>query len=200
MFKGLDPTQRLAATVLAGVALFFLGFVGSSYLQRPRPLTFVPQTSGVAAQRFTEGGGVTVHIVGAVARPDVYTLPAGTTIKSAIEAAGGALEGADLESINLASKVIDGTQVRIHLKGEEPSKAPFLADDSSTVGVGGGLVSINSATLQELDSLPGIGPVKAQAIIDYRNQIGGFKSIEELNAVKGIGDKTMDELRPLIKL
>lgn len=199
MLNGLDPRQRMAATALGAIALFFLGFIGSTYLRRPEPLTFVEQSMGGGAQRIVEGGDVTVHIVGAVANPGVYTLPFGSTLNDAIQKAGGANDGADLESINLAAKLIDGTQTRILLKGESPP-VPQPSVSRSTPSSGGGIVSLNTATLEELDSLPGIGPAKAQAIIDYRNKIGGFNSIEELNAVKGIGEKTMEDLRPYVRL
>ncbi len=215
MFKGLGPNQKLAATVIGGMALFFLGFVGSSYFQRPRPLEIVQQSAGSSAQRIIEPGVVenaaaTVHVVGAVARPGVYTLSSGAKINDAIKAAGGASSDADLESINLAERIIDGSQIRVLKKGEVPVVAVVPMEEnaqpvpsatgSSKQQAAIGLVSINNATLEELDTLPGIGPVKAQAIIDYRKKIGGFKSLDELNAVKGIGDKTFADLLPHIKI
>lgn len=213
LFRGLDPKQKLATSLLAGITLFFMGYVGSTYLHRPQPIEIVQQTSGSRAQPIVESvvpqsRSVTVHIVGAVTKPDVYTMPVGTNVNDLIKAAGGALKDADLASINLAEKIIDGTQIRIPKKGEVPTlaSAPSIEIEqrsltpTKSASISVGLVSINSATLEELDTLPGIGPAKARAIIEYRTKIGGFKTIEELNAVKGIGDKTMADLRPRIKL
>jgi len=138
-----------------------------------------------------------VYVSGAVAHPDVYELLAGSIVKDAVTAAGGALPGADLARVNLAQQLHDQQQVHIPLVGETP--APLSSPGQSPIhSPGGGCVDINSATLEELDELPGIGPVYAQRIIEYRTAHGSFQDIEDLIRVKGIGPATLQEIRDLI--
>lgn len=203
LFKGLDPKQRTATMVLAGLTLFFMGYVGASYLQAPKDVSLVQLGGGALRQsasattRLREK--VSVHVAGEVNRPGVVTVGAGAKVLDAINAAGGAVSEADLDSLNLAAPVVDGQKITVGKVGGSPSvaSASTVAEPQVT---GDGLISINTASVSELDKLPGIGPSKAAAIIEYREKIGGFKSLEELNAVKGIGDKTFAKLLPLIKL
>ncbi|TEU14080.1 MAG: hypothetical protein E3J21_16915, partial [Anaerolineales bacterium] len=141
-----------------------------------------------------------VYVSGAVAHPDVYELPYDSIVKDAIEAAGGPTGEADLNRINLARRVHDEEQIYMPRKGEEsppvsPPSGPSLPSLSSQ---GGDKVNINTATAEELGTLPGIGPTKAQSIIDYRTTNGPFQSIEDIKDVRGIGDATFEKLKDKI--
>jgi competence protein ComEA len=149
-----------------------------------------------------------VYVTGAVVNVDVYYLPAGSIIKDAIQAAGGLTAEADRERINLALELKDQQQIHVpHLDEEEPPP-PVQGgeDDSGTLFVPNslapttntGLININVATLEELDTLPGIGPAIGRRIIDYREQIGGFNSIEAITEVSGIGEATFAKIEALI--
>jgi competence protein ComEA len=153
-------------------------------------------------------GQVRVYVTGAVVNVDVYYLPAGSIIKDAIQAAGGLTAEADRERINLALELKDQQQIHVpHLNEEEPPP-PVQGgeDDSGTLFVPNslapttntGLININVATLEELDTLPGIGPAIGRRIIDYREQIGGFNSIEAITEVSGIGEATFAKIEALI--
>lgn len=165
-----------------------------------------------------------VHVAGKVKAPGVYEFDPGCRVKDALEAAGGALPNADLETINLAEKLVDGEQVYIAVKGavlppavsgvkggsspvtakttkpanSEGEKKPSAPEKLQTPGQG--TVNINTAGLDELQRLSGIGPAMAQRIIDYRNQHGKFQSIDQLDEVNGIGDATLAKLRPFVTL
>ena len=150
---------------------------------------------------FTAGAGeknekqIVIHVAGAVARPGVYHLPEGSRVYQALELAGGGLAEADLERINLAQPLIDGQQVFLPFKGEESTV--LLAGSGVSPG---GRININTATRDQLESLPGIGAVKAQNIINYRQQNGPFRNIEDLLEVSGIGAKTLEGIRDLISV
>jgi competence protein ComEA len=138
-----------------------------------------------------------VHVAGAVARPGLYELDDGSRIDDAIAEAGGAKPKAALELVNLAAPVADGQQVLVPLRG-----TPAAAGGGGTGGpvAPGAKVSLNAATIEQLDALPGIGPVTAQQIVDFRTSNGGFGSIEELDAVPGIGPARLEQLRELVTL
>jgi competence protein ComEA len=137
-----------------------------------------------------------VHVVGAVRKPGLYRLTDGSRIDDAISAAGGPKPKADLELINLAAPVADGQQVIVPVRGRGAA-----AGSASTPGrAPGGHVHLNTATLEELDTLPGVGPVTAQKILDYRNEHGAFKSVDELDAVPGIGPARLAELKKVVDL
>jgi competence protein ComEA len=137
-----------------------------------------------------------VHVVGAVRRPGLYDLPEGSRIDDAIRRAGGPKPKAELALVNLAAPVADGQQVVVPARGAVASILP----GPSAAGGAGAKVHLNSATLEELDTLPGVGPVTAQKILDYRVANGAFRSIDELDAVPGIGPTRLEELRPLVDL
>jgi competence protein ComEA len=138
-----------------------------------------------------------VHVVGAVRSPGLYRLDEGSRIDDAITAAGGPKPKAALELVNLASPVADGQQVVVPVGGAgEPPASP----GSSSGSVAGDRVHLNTATLEELDTLPGIGPITAQKILDYRAEHGAFSSVQELDAVSGIGPATLAELEGLVDL
>jgi competence protein ComEA len=139
---------------------------------------------------------VVVHVVGQVFRPGLYALPEGSRVNDAIERAGGPRPRAALALVNLAAPVADGQQVIVPSNRQA---AQALAG-GPVIGGAGGRVHLNSATLDQLDELPGIGPVTAQKILDYRTEHGAFGSVDELDAVPGIGPATLDELRDLVDL
>jgi competence protein ComEA len=132
-----------------------------------------------------------VDVVGAVRRPGLYRLRAGARVADALTRAGGATAKADLEQVNLAAPVADGQQVAVPRRG-----APGSA--SATTSARGGPVQLSTATAEQLDVLPGIGPVTAQKIVDYRTQHGAFHSVEELDAIPGIGPARVEQLRDLV--
>jgi competence protein ComEA len=137
----------------------------------------------------TDSGDVVVDVTGAVARPGVYRLPAGARVTDAVERAGGASAGALLEAINLAARLADGQQVVV------PRRGPGGALAAAT-GVGEeGPISLGTATVEQLDTIDGIGPVTAQKIVEYRDQQGGLASVDQLDQVSGIGPATMESLR-----
>jgi competence protein ComEA len=176
-----------------------------------------PATSqAVAATPSTGAGQVVVHVVGRVRRAGVVRLPAGARVEQAIAAAGGPRRDADLARLNLARVLVDGEQVRVPRPGEplgpETSGIAGVPVGSGAGGSGGSAgrsgspgaslapVDINTATLAELDTLPGVGPVLAQRILDWRAQNGRFTSVDELGEVSGIGDAVLSRLRPLVRL
>ena len=144
---------------------------------------------------------VLVHVVGAVRKPGLYRLTEGSRIDDAIKAAGGAKPRADLQLINLAAPVADGQQVFVAVRGSEaPAGSSAAGSSAAGSSAAGGHVHLNTATLEELDTLPGVGPVTAQKILDYRNEHGAFKSVDELDAVPGIGPARLAELKKVVDL
>lgn len=151
---------------------------------------------------------VRVYITGAVANSDVYFLPAGSIIKDAVDAAGGFTAEADREHINQALELQDQQQIHVPRQDEESPPPPVqggavvsaaASDDGSSSGSKPGeLVNLNTATVEELDSLPGVGPAIAQRIIEYREGVGGFSSIDEITQVSGIGTATFEKIKQLI--
>ena len=130
---------------------------------------------------------ISVHITGSVVSPGLYDLPVGSRVVDVINAAGGFLPIADKDKVNLAALLKDGAQLDIEMRSF-----------SNTDGGSTDRVNINTANLEELDSLPGIGPSTAQAIIDYRRQFGDFQRPDEITNVSGIGSATYDRIKDLI--
>ncbi|MEW5922126.1 MAG: ComEA family DNA-binding protein [Bacillota bacterium] len=149
--------------------------------------------AAAAVEKDVEEKMIVIHVAGAVSRPGVYHLPAGSRVYEALDQAGGGLAEADLDRINLAQPLVDGQQVYFPLKGEE-GLGPLAGSGVSSAG----RININTAGREQLESLPGIGAVKAQNIINYRQQNGPFHSIEDLLEVSGIGTKTLEGIRDLI--
>ncbi len=135
------------------------------------------------------GGDIVVDVAGAVRRPGVYRLPAGARVVDAIERAGGPAGGALLERINRAARLADGQQVMVPKRGPGGSVATpgATAED--------GPISLGSASVEQLDTIDGIGPVTAAKIVEYRDQHGGLASVDQLDRVSGIGPATMESLR-----
>jgi competence protein ComEA len=141
---------------------------------------------------------VVVHVVGAVHRPGLVRLPSGARVADAVDAAGGATAAARLASVNLARVVVDGEQVVVQRRGR-PAVLGAPAVGAPATGAGPAApVDLNTATLDALDGLPGIGPVLAQRILDWRTAHGRFSSVDELGEVSGIGEATLSDLAPLV--
>jgi len=139
---------------------------------------------------------VVVDVAGEVQDPGVYRMPAGSRINDALVRAGGATAGANVEAINLAARLSDGQQVVV--PGRVAAAATTGAVDPAAAGVGGaaaGPISLGSATVADLDTIDGIGPVTAQKIIEFRDQHGGVSSVDQLSQISGIGPATMQSLR-----
>jgi competence protein ComEA len=141
---------------------------------------------------------VTVDVAGKVRRPGVTTLPAGSRVVDAIDKAGGARRQVDLTGLNLARVLVDGEQVLVG-RGVTPGGLAGTAS-SAAPATDGALVNLNTATSEQLDTLPGVGPVTAQKILDWRTAHGAFASVDELLEVDGIGEKTLADLAPHVTL
>jgi competence protein ComEA len=144
----------------------------------------------------TLGRALVVHVAGAVTRPGVLELEPGARVIDAVEAAGGALPDADLDRLNLAAKLSDGERVLVQRVGAPPAPADPTGEPAD--GASTGPLDLNTATTAQLEELPGIGPVLAEAIVDERERRGGFRSVNELRDVRGIGDKRFEDLRALV--
>ena len=191
----MPPVSRRRALAYLAVVLALLGLGGRSFLgesaEEPaheKPIALVSEPEPVRK--------VLVHVVGAVRAPGLYELPEDSRVDDAIREAGGAKAKAALELVNLAAPVADGQQVVVPARGELAA-APATGSPASSAG---GKVHLNSASLEDLDALPGIGPVTAQKILDYRTAHGAFQSVDELDAVPGIGPARLAQLKPLVEL
>jgi len=154
-------------------------------------------SAGRSGSPAAAGPVLVVDVVGKVRRPGVYRLPAGARVDDAVRAAGGLLAGVDPVSVNLARKLADGEQVVIGVTAPAGTGGPAGPPDAGSPG-GAGPLDLNSATLAQLDALPGVGPVLAQHILDWRTEHGRFDSVDQLNAVSGIGDSKFADLKPLV--
>ncbi|HET7303528.1 MAG TPA: helix-hairpin-helix domain-containing protein [Segeticoccus sp.] len=187
------------------------GSAGADAAAVPAP-TPTPSASGSGSASTPAAAAVLlVHVVGQVRHPGVVRLREGDRVQDAVEAAGGATRHADLGAVNLARPVADGEQVRIPKPGERSGPPPGAAGGAGgvagagAVGTGPGAagtteppVDLNAATAEQLETLPGVGPVLAQRILEWRTAHGRFSSVEELLEVSGIGDKTFADLQPRV--
>ena len=180
------------ALLLGAIALALALALGNRLLRDADSASVAP--APVAAAKPAPAAQVVVDVVGAVRRAGLYHLPTGSRIADAVARAGGATKKADLALVNLAAPVADGTQIVV------PARAPAATPGSGAAGptAPAGPVHLNAATLEDLDALPGVGPVTAQKILDYRQQHGAFASVDELDAIPGIGPKRLDQLRDLV--
>ena len=193
------PTSRRRA-LLAGAALLAVLLLGSRVLSHggsaaPPPPTLPPPTFATTTAPPTR---VVVDVVGAVRRPGLYRLAQGARVADAVARAGGSTRKADLSLVNLAALVSDGEQVVVPRRGSLAVGAAGAAGSAGASGMPTGPVHLNSATIDQLDALPGVGPVTAQKIVDYRQKHGAFTSVDELDAVSGIGPARLDQLRDLV--
>ncbi len=190
----------VVAAVLATLAVLrlFGGGAGDA------PPIKVEGGSGVATDRGgvgTERGGATradrgvyVHVAGEVRRPGLYRVAGGSRVAVALERAGGPLRRAELAAVNLAARVIDGQQILVPTAGA-PVALGGGGSTTATSGGGGAKLSLAAASVDQLDEIDGIGPTLAQRIVEYRDAHGGFRSLEELREVEGIGEKRFASLR-----
>jgi competence protein ComEA len=190
--------SRRRALSYALVLLVLLALAGRYALGAGEDEEPAPRQPLLAAP--TPARHVVVHVVGAVRLPGLYRLKEGSRIDDAIRSAGGPKAKAALELVNLAAPVADGQQVVVPVRGPAGSAPPSAAGAPGAPGAPGGVVHLNSATLEELDTLPGIGPVTAQKILDYRTANGAFSTVEELDAVPGIGPARLEQMLPLVGL
>lgn len=183
-----DRRRVLVAAVVLLVVLVFAGRVllRPGRASVPPPVHVAPATAPMKAKR------VFVDVVGAVRRPGLYRLPEGARVADAVRRAGGPTPKAQLELVNLAALIADGEQVVV------PRRGSAVAAARGSGAVPSGPVHLNSATVDQLDELPGVGPVTAQKIVDYREAHGGFSSVDELDAVPGIGPARLADLRSLV--
>lgn len=194
-------TLGFAVAVIA-VCAFFCGTVYEDWKAEHADLALVDEAPSALDEKSSapkeadatkSTSEVKVHVVGAVTTAGVYTLPADARVDDAVRAAG-ATANADLSQLNLAQKLADGQKITVPAVGESAAPASTSSVSENTQATPDVLVNINTATAEQLQNLPNIGEVRAKAIIDYREEHGGFKAIEELQEVSGIGEKTFEHL------
>jgi competence protein ComEA len=194
-----DP-RRLALGAAAALVLVALA---AWYLARPRPSASAapPPPAAISVSGGDAGGNgrVVVDVSGAVRRPGVYRLSAGSRVEDALQRAGGATHRADLSQVNRAAKLEDGRQILV------PVRAPAGEAAPATAGAAPGAtpsvpLNLNTATAEQLDTLDGVGPATAQKILDYRKAHNGFGSVDELDQVPGIGPKRLAALRDHLRV
>ncbi len=178
-------TALFAAAVIVATAVFWL-FAEIDRRSAPDIVISAPRNNEP----------IVVEIAGAVTAPGVYTLRDGDRVFEVIEAAGGLLPDADTSGLNQAALLIDGQRVTVPTSATAASSV-VTAPDASPEPL---LININTASVEEFDQLPGIGHVKATAIVEYRNQHGPFQSLEELLFVDGISERLLEEIRPFVTL
>jgi competence protein ComEA len=198
--EGITRSQILVyAALAAAVVALGLRYLRSSMAPpAPPPAARVERSPAAVA-------GPIVHVAGAVRRPGVYRLQPGARIDDALREAGGATARADLSAVNLAAKAEDGRQVLVPERprpagGAGAGGAATATDPAAAGALPGQPLNLNTATLEQLDTLDGIGPTLAQAILDYRDENGGFGSVDELAQVPGIGEKRMASLREQVQV
>lgn len=184
---------------IAALVLFVLAVIGSSYMHRPQSFQIDQQGLGVQPDEFRTFP-VTLEVTGEVENPGEYTLASGMKVTDAIESAGGSAQDADLTLLDLSAPLLDGVPLFVPRIGSEDTVENYLNESRKPGDLLPNSVSINDATAEELDELPYIGPVKAAAIIEYRERIGRFKSKEEIMGVTGIGEGIFAKIKPYIKL
>ncbi|MET9860151.1 ComEA family DNA-binding protein [Streptomyces smyrnaeus] len=213
---GMEP-KTLAALCL--VLLVAVGFaVHHFWTGRPQGVA-VPSAPGSPSAPASPGGGtpaapaaggaaptadgaqgkrLVVDVSGKVRDPGVLRLPAGSRVADALKAAGGLRKGADTSGLNRARLLVDGEQIVVGAPGRAGAAPGGAPGPSSASGASGAPISLNSATPEQLETLPGVGPVLAQHIVDYRTQHGGFRSVDQLQEVNGIGEKRFADIKPQV--
>jgi competence protein ComEA len=214
------PGRSAALAMVLLAVLAVIGAGGWVWAARPHRIpTGVAGAAALPAPPISPGGSLlsplarpsgsagtvpvlVVDVVGKVRRPGVYRLPTGARVNDAVAAAGGVLTSVDPASVNLARKLSDGEQLVIGLPPAAPPAAGGAGSGGPAAGgagaVSAGPVDLNSATPAQLDALPGVGPVLAQRIVDWRTQHGRFGSVDQLRSVSGIGDAKFRDLAPLV--
>jgi competence protein ComEA len=214
-----EPPRRIGDVVERWLAWFGLGRLvlavlsvavvatGSFWLVRTEPppveatlpiaTTATSAISASTTAAATSNELVLVHVAGAVGVPGVYELPAGARVDDAVRIAGGPVDGADLDGLNLAAPLADGQRVYVPVVGEiDPASVPSAVDPTGEPS--SGPIDLNSATAEQLESLPGVGPATAAAIVDDRDRNGPFAAVDDLERVPGIGPAKLAALRDLV--
>jgi len=189
--------QQLIVYAAAALAV---ALIGARYLKQERdPPARASATAPVKLRRGGSTGAAYVHVTGAVRRPGVYRLPPWARLDLAIRRAGGATARADTQAVNLAAKVADGQQVIVPARATQAEGG--AGGMPAVAGAGeAGPVSLNTATLDQLDELEGIGPTTAQKILDWRTEHGGFASVDDLRQISGIGPKRFETLKEKVRM
>jgi competence protein ComEA len=202
-----DPGRRGVRALAAVAAVVVLAAAAWAWSSRPRvepvssPGAPAEPAAVAVAPTPTAGGEVVVAVAGRVRRPGLVRLPAGARVADALQAAGGVLSGTDPAWLNLARRVTDGELIVVGVTPPPGASGPgglAAPDGGSTAAAPGAKINLNTATLSQLDTLPGVGPVLAQRIIDHRDRHGGFRSVAELRQVDGIGDARYEQLKELV--
>jgi competence protein ComEA len=193
----MDLSALSRGRAIAGALLLIAAlFLGGRYLASAGSAREVSAAPAAGELRAEPRPRLVVHVVGAVRRPGLYRLEDGARIADALRRAGGSTRKADLSLVNLAAPVSDGTQIVV------PKRAPAAPAGTSPAEPGtapaAGPIHLNTATVEQLDELPGVGPVTAQKIVDYREQHGAFSSVDDLDAIPGIGPARLEQLRELV--
>jgi competence protein ComEA len=191
VLRSLDPGRHGALALLAVGAVVVCIAAFLAWQARPHPVSVpaAPPPTAVAPAVSASPAMLVIAVSGRVTRPGLVRLPSGSRVADAIDAAGGALPGTDLSSINLARKVVDGELIAVGIT-PPPAAAP-----GGGPAAAGGPVNLNTATLADLETLPGVGEVLGQRILDYRTQHGQFRSVTDLRQVSGIGDAKFASLK-----
>lgn len=206
-----SPRRSILLTML-GTSLVWLAVLSFFVFARgrPEPVTFQIQPPPATATPMPTAtpAPLWVDVGGAVRSPGLYQVTVGARVQDALAAAGGLAANADVQALSLARPVVDGEKLHVPAVGEAAPVEPTLVSRGGEAALDlappasntatGPLININTATLAELDTLPGIGPKTAQAILDYRQANGPFLSVEDLLEVKGIGEATLAGLRDLV--
>lgn len=222
VFAHWSPSQKIGGAGIAALGLASAAFLGRAYVGEGKaPIVITPGPSPDAIAPAAASKMIIVDVQGAVRNPGIQRLPESTRVFEAIEAAGGKTEKADTSPLNLAAKLTDGAQLYVPTKGANDANRvaesiaggpqapnPYLANPGKSSSSGrssgpkrpSGPVSLNTGSKAQLESLPGVGPSTADKIIAYRIEHGGFSSINELLAVKGIGPKKLKAMRQWLKL
>ncbi|PWR17363.1 competence protein ComEA [Micromonospora sicca] len=204
-----DPGRRGVRALAAVALVVVLGAALWAWRSRPhaepvRPVSTIaaPDEPSPAGSSGAANGQLVVAVAGKVRRPGLVRVPAGSRVADAVEAAGGALPGVDVALLNPARKVTDGELILVGVAAPPgPAGQPPAGGAAGPAAAGaapGGPVNLNTATLAQLDALPGVGPVLAQRILTHREQHGGFRSVADLRQVEGIGDARYEQLKDLV--
>ncbi len=186
------PVRRIAVALCALAAFGVVGGYGVAMRARPKAATI-----SLASPSGRPGRLLFVHVAGKVRRPGLYRLADGSRVDDALRAAGGPAKDADVDALNLASKVKDGDKVLMPAKGPPGgSGGQSASGGGGAASAAGSLVNLNTASLSDLETLPGVGPATAEKIIAYRNDHGGFRTVDELTNVPGIGPRKFEQIKP----